>query len=127
MDETKFSWEEGDTRSVRVTGHGMKCARTRKETHPTGVKVSMPLAAAQGRPLDFATSWTFLAVISTARADKGEKMWMVSEVGMRTDRSRRCDSVHPLGRYRDQAFRLPGRVRLRVIFFVNWGENGEGG
>ena len=33
-----------------------------------GVNVSMPLAADQGRPFDFATSWTFLAVMSTASA-----------------------------------------------------------
>ena len=39
-----------------------------EKPHPTGVKVSIPLAADQGRPFDFATSWTFLAVISTARA-----------------------------------------------------------
>jgi hypothetical protein len=42
------------------------------ETDPMGVKVSMPLAAVQGRLLDFATSWTFLAVMSTARAGKHE-------------------------------------------------------
>ena len=33
-----------------------------------GVNVSMPLAADQGRPFDFATFWTFLAVMPTASA-----------------------------------------------------------
>ena len=42
-------------------------------TYPMGVNVSMPFAADQGRPLDFAASWTFLAVMSTARAKKHEK------------------------------------------------------
>ena len=53
------------------------CGRKRKderEAHPTGVNVSMPLAAAQGRPFDFATSWTFLAVMSTASAIERERM-----------------------------------------------------
>jgi len=38
-----------------------------------GVNVSMPLAADQGRPFDFARSWTFLAVMSTASAVKRER------------------------------------------------------
>ena len=52
-----------------------------REAYPTGVKVSMPLAADQGRPLDFATSWTFLAVMSTARTGGREKLQVVSEIG----------------------------------------------
>lgn len=67
------------SRELKEQGVGDACSgsgngRTRKEAHPTGVKVSMPLAAAQGRPLDFAASWTFLAVMSTARTDENEKM-----------------------------------------------------
>jgi hypothetical protein len=38
------------------------------ETHPTGEKVSNPLAVDQGSPFFLTASWTFLAVISIARA-----------------------------------------------------------
>jgi len=37
-------------------------------THPTGEKVSNPLAVDQGNPFFLTASWTFLAVISIARA-----------------------------------------------------------
>jgi hypothetical protein len=39
-----------------------------RETHPTGENVSNPLAVDQGNPFFLTASWTFLAVISIARA-----------------------------------------------------------
>jgi hypothetical protein len=38
------------------------------KTHPTGEKVSKPLAVDQGNPFFLTASWTFLAVISIAKA-----------------------------------------------------------
>jgi len=38
------------------------------ETDPTGEKVSKPLAVDQGNPFFLTASWTFLAVISIAKA-----------------------------------------------------------
>ena len=84
------------------------------QAHPTGVKVSIPLAADQGRPLAFAASWTFLAVMSTARANDGEKLRVVAE--LRTDCSRRYDLVRPPGKYRDRGRRSPGQVRLWMFY-----------
>ena len=46
-----------------------------------GVNVSKPFAAAQGRPFDFATSWTFLAVMSTASAAERERNDPVDGLG----------------------------------------------
>ena len=64
-----------------MTCEKIKKRGARRETHPMGVNVSIPLAAAQGRPFDFATSWTFLAVMSTARAEEHEKRTLRDRLG----------------------------------------------
>ena len=110
----RLAWREIG-RHTGIDAGGRKKRRRTKRTHPIGVNVSMPLAADQGRPLDFATSWTFLAVMSTASAVERERM--NPRDGLGAHRSRRCDLAHPLGRYRDQVSRSRGQVRLRL--FVN--------
>jgi len=52
-----------------------------RNAHPMGVNVSMPLAADQGRPFDFATSWTFLAVMSTASAVERKRKYPIDGLG----------------------------------------------
>jgi len=64
-----------------------------------GVNVSMPLVADRGRPFDFATSWTFLAVTSTASTVEHERK--VQETGLGTHCSWRCGYARPLGGYRE--------------------------
>ena len=100
------------SRALRWSGSTRGGTTAKEKSHPTGVNVSMPLAAAQGSPLDFATSWTFLAVISTARAGKDENVRGSSELALKTDRSRQCDLAHLLGRCRDRVLRSRDRVRL---------------
>lgn len=72
----------------------------------------MPFAADQGRPLDLATSWTFLAVMSTARAEEDEKAQNDPGIGLGTDYSQRYGSGHALGGYCNQVLRSRGQVRL---------------
>ena len=85
-----------------------------RDTHPMGVKVSMPLAAVQGRLLDFATSWTFLAVMSTARAGEPEHGRKNSETDLNTNYNRQRDLERLLGKCRYQGLRSRGQVRLGV-------------
>jgi hypothetical protein len=120
-----FLWEMGNEQSSKKTGavrfFGVE-AREKKRyqgeerPHPMGVNVSMPLAAAHGRPFDFATSWTFLAVMSTARASKKPKsLRRDPEMGSKTHCSRQCGSVHPLGGCLDRVLRSRGQVRLEGV------------
>ena len=55
----------GDEWSVRVS---LAVFGVEGGTHPTGEKVSNPLAVDQGNPFFLTASWTFLAVISIASA-----------------------------------------------------------
>lgn len=110
----------GKPKEVRTADrHGasdlsMACVR-RENPYPMGVKVSIPLAADQGRPFDFATSWTFLAVISTARAGKHKNVRRKSEMRLNTHCSRQCDSVRPFGGCPDLELRSRGQVRLEGV------------
>ena len=65
LSEPRFAWREtGRWRKTEIDTPEGKATKERVG-HPMGVSAFMRLAADQGRSFDFATSWIFVAVVST--------------------------------------------------------------